>query len=294
MRPIARHLMAGLVALGGSSPTLATELLVPAYFYPSFDPAQSQWTELTAAVAAGARITLIANVFNGPGTQPNSDYTNAINAFRAAGGHVLGYVYTCYGGTQCAEGLPPQRSVDEVLADAQRWAQWYTVDGIFLDEMANTAALLPFYTQVANGLRGTQAGWSIFGNPGTAAPSDYLTVADTLVTFENGTGSYAGAASEPWMAATDPRRQAHLHYNVTGADAMLSLLAQARARNAGYVYITDDRFTPNNPTEPNPWDQLPTYLGQELQAAAAVPEPSSLLLALAGIGVICLRLQRPR
>ena len=40
----------------------AVELLVPAYFYPSFDPAQSQWDEMTAALAQGVSITAIMNV----------------------------------------------------------------------------------------------------------------------------------------------------------------------------------------------------------------------------------------
>lgn len=270
----------------------AVELLVPAYFYPSFDPAQSQWDEMTAALAQGVSITAIMNVNNGPGSAPNSDYLAAVQGFRAAGGRVLGYVYTCYGNHQCAAGLPATRSVDAVLADVQRYAQWYPVDGIFLDEMSNQTAALPFYQQVSQAVRGAHPGWQLFGNPGTAAPADYLAHIDTIVTVERGTGSYDGIATEPWMHTAPASRQAHLHYNVSDTASMLMLLAEAVQRHAGYVYITDDRYTPGNPAEPNPWDALPGYWSDELAAVAAVPEPGAWALLAAGLAALAI--VRPR
>ncbi|WP_284619212.1 spherulation-specific family 4 protein [Aquabacterium humicola] len=270
----------------------AVGLLVPAYFYPSFDPAQSQWDEMTAALAQGASITAIMNVNNGPGGAPNSDYLAAVQSFRAAGGRVLGYVYTCYGNHQCAAGLPATRSVDDVLADVQRYAQWYPVDGIFLDEMSNQTAALPFYQQVSHAVRGAHPDWQLFGNPGTAAPADYLAFIDTIVTVERGTGSYDGIATEPWMHTAPASRQAHLHYNVSDTSSMLMLLAEAVQRHAGYVYITNDRYTPGNPAEPNPWDTLPGYWSEEVAAVAAVPEPHAgalLAAALAALGIVRLR-----
>ncbi len=261
----------------------ATELLVPAYFYPSWDPAQSQWDEMQAALSTGAHITAIVNMTNGPGNAPNSDYASAINAFRAAGGKVLGYVYTCYGSNQCSAEVLTTRTPTEVLADAQRYAQWYGVDGIFLDEMASDASALPFYTTVAQGLRAAHPGWQIVGNPGTAPDAAYLGVADTLVTFENGASSYGGYTAPTWGAAQAASRQAHLLYNVGGASTMLNLLAQAQARNVGYVYITDDVYTPGSATATNPWDTLPSYWMAEAQAVATVPEPDSGALYATGL-----------
>lgn len=275
-----------ILALGIHSSVLATALLVPAYFYPSSDPAQSYWDELTAAAASGASVTAIMNPANGPGSAFNSDYAAAVNSFRAAGGKVLGYVYTCYGGTQCFTGLPPTQTTAQVLEAAQRYADWYGVDGIFLDEMSNRLADLPYYQTVAAGLRAAHAGWRIVGNPGTSAPAAYLNVADTLVTLETGTGSYATATTEPWMLTADPTRQANLFYNVASADAMRALLAEAVARNVGYVYITDDRFIAGDPSAPNPWDQLPSYWTAEVAAVLvvrAVPEPASDILLLVGL-----------
>jgi MYXO-CTERM domain-containing protein len=275
-----RNTAAAAAIAMGALPAAAVELLVPAYFYPSFDPALSQWDEMTAAAAAGAKITAIVNPNNGPGSAVNSDYTRAINDFRAAGGKVLGYVYTCYGNNTCNPALPAARTTADVLADAQKYQTWYGVDGIFLDEMSNLDAALPFYTTVAQGLRAAQPTGQIVGNPGTSTPASYLNVADTIVTFERGTGSYAGTSTEPWMTTAAPNRQAHLHYGVGTEAAMRDLLQQAVARNAGYVYISNDVL-------PNPWDQLPSYWQAEVAAVASissVPEASSAwMMGLGGL-----------
>lgn len=291
-----RTLLAVIVAsMLVAQAAVSLEILVPAYFYPSFDPEQSSWDEMEAALAQGAAVTAIMNVDNGPGTTPNGDYLAAVQSFRAAGGRVVGYVYTCYGVDDCQPGLPSTRSAGDVLADVDRYAQWYPVDGIFLDEVSNETAALPFYQEVADSLRSDHPEWQLIGNPGTAAPAAYLSAFDTIVTFEQGSASYDGAVTEPWMASEPASRQAHLHYNATDAPTMYALLAEAVERNAGYVYITDDRYTPGNPAEPNPWDQLPSYWLEEVAAAVAVPEPAgSGLLALGIAALVVYRRRRIR
>ncbi len=284
-----RSVGVAVLTLGLHGAACATSLLVPAYFYPSFDPARNYWNDLTAAAASGARVTAIMNPDNGPGPLANNDYASAITGFRSAGGKVLGYVYTCYGGSTCVSGLPSTRSTTDVLADAQRYADWYKVDGIFLDEMSNQLAALPFYQTVAQGLRAARPGGLIVGNPGTSTPVQYLGVADTLVTLEDGGGTYAGAASEPWMSTAAAQQQASLFYNVASADAMRALVGQAQARNIGYVYVTDDRYVPGDPSAPNPWDRLPSYWPAELSAVASVPEPSMLSMLLGGSLLIGLK-----
>jgi Spherulation-specific family 4/PEP-CTERM motif len=294
MKKTTHTLLAALAAmLATTAPVQATELLVPAYFYPSSNPALSYWDEMTAAAAAGAKITAIVNPNNGPGAAFNSDYSTAINAFRAAGGTVLGYVYTCYGNNNCVTGLPSTRSVQDVLSDAAKYRSWYGVSGVFLDEMSNDVTDYAFYKDVANGLRSTDASTKIFGNPGTATDEIYLNVADTLVTFERGTGSYAGASTrQPWMDTEPASRQAHLHYNVDTEAQMRSLLTQAQALNAGYVYITNDCYDNVRPACTNPWNSLPSYWNAEVAAVTAVPEPPTAWLALVGAGVLAWRVRR--
>ena len=251
-RRTARRTLTALFACGialGSGAADALELLMPAYFYPSANPAQSQWDEMQSALAAGVAVTAIMNPDNGPGAARNADYVNAVDAFRAAGGRVLGYVYTCYGNNQCVE--PQTRSAAAVVADAERYASWYAVDGIFLDEMGGSATSLPFYTEVSQALRASHAGWRLVGNPGTA---------------------------------------------IVGSEAqMRALLAEAVARRAGSVYITDDRYVPGDATQPNPFDQLPGYWAAEVaavKALSAVPEPATTALWAAAVAAGLLIVRR--
>lgn len=120
MKKLAFSFVVGLLL---SFNTHAINILVPAYFYPSFDPNQSFWDEMTAA-AGQVGITAIMNSDSGPGSSANSDYTTAVDAFRAAGGKVLGYAHTSYGA----------RSQTEVRSEVASYASFYNIDGIFLDE----------------------------------------------------------------------------------------------------------------------------------------------------------------
>ena len=63
---------------------------------------------------------------------------------------------------------------------------------------------------------------------------------------------------------------------------MLAHVALAADRNVGYLYITNDILT-------NPWDTLPQYWNAEVSAVSVIPEPSSGLLVLAGLGLIGFR-----
>jgi hypothetical protein len=285
-------------SLVGASPARAMEIMVPAYFYPSFDPAQSQWDEMQAALASGVPVTAIINVFNGPGSAANSDYRAAVDQFRAAGGRVLGYVYTCYGANLCTSAVAPTRSTTEVLADVQRYADWYNIDGIFFDEMAADVATANFYRTVTDAVRTAHADWRLVGNPGTAIPQELADMVDTVVTFEQGRGDYSQATTAPWMIGAPPSRQAHLHYNVDSETQMRLLLAEAATRGAGSIYITDDRYTPGDPVDTNPFDRLPSYWQAEVRAVAAlnasVPEPASVMLVMVALGWMALSLQRRR
>ncbi|MEQ1742315.1 MAG: spherulation-specific family 4 protein [Candidatus Nitrotoga sp.] len=248
----------------------AVNILLPAYFYPSSDSNQSFWDEMTAA-AGQVSITAIMNPDSGPGLSVNSDYTTAVDAFRAAGGKVVGYAHTSYGA----------RSQADVLSAVASYSSFYNIDGIFLDEMSNTSGDLAYYQSLYNSIKSTNPGYRIFGNPGTNTLESYLTAADVLVTFENQTG-YDAFTPDTWTSNYTADHFAHLLYNVTDETAMLANVALAADRNVGYLYITDD-------TLPNPWDTLPHYWDAEVSAVSAISEPSSGLLLLAGLGLIGFR-----
>jgi hypothetical protein len=192
---------------------------------------------------------VIINPHNGPGAEAHASYRRAVRDVQAAGTRVLGYVATGYGA----------RPQAEAAADAERYAAWYGVDGIFFDEASSDAAQLPYYRALAQGAR-ADVGRTVVLNPGTVPARGYFDVADVVVTFE---GTYAGYASAvgkmpDWLRALRPDRVAHLVYGATRAQAIDAVGAAA----AGYVYVTSGVL-------PNPWRTVPAYLQEEEEVLAS-------------------------
>jgi hypothetical protein len=228
------------------------DIVVPAYFYPS---ANSPWVDMTA-VADDVAITAIMNPSSGPGAAKDNNYVAAVNAFRAAGGRVIGYVHTSYGA----------RPLATVTADIDRYAEWYDIDGIFVDEMANVgpAERLNYYKAIYDHAKGIDGQWEVMGNPGTHTIEQYLTwpTADRLVVFENASSAYPAYSPSAWNAKYDRAHFVHLIHTEPSADSMRSRLEMAVARGAGGVYVTNDVMN-------NPWNTLPSYWQAEVDAVAA-------------------------
>ncbi len=306
MRPISFRQLACAATLAlASSQASALEILVPAYFYPSFSG--SYWDTLTAQAQLGTPITAIMNPGSGPGTAVNADYTAAVDAFRAAGGRVLGYVPTGYAGASVNAGATCQPAsgsnyaVSDVISCAQRYQSFYHVDGIFLDEFTNTTggSELSFYRDAYAGVKAIDAQWQVVGNPGTNVPADYFSpgarTADTIVSYEQANVNYPPVAGSAGSAGA----YAHLIYNVADASVAAQIVALAPSRNVGYIYVTSDNFcagaavcTPAN-SDGNPWDTLPLYFApiaeqvRAINAAAnGVPAPLSAVLGVLGLGLM--------
>ncbi|HOY70748.1 MAG TPA: spherulation-specific family 4 protein [Methylotenera sp.] len=252
----------------------ATEILVPAYFYPSSDPNLSFWDEMTAAASQGVAITAIMNPNSGPSNVINSDYTAAVDTFRAAGGKVIGYVSTQYGA----------RDASAVLADVNAYKNFYQIDGIFLDEMHNIPATLNYYQTLRNDISTIDTNYKVFGNAGTNTLEAYIGAADVLITFENQTG-FNSYTPDAWTANYSASHFANLLYNVSSAAEMQSAISLAASRNVGYVYVTNDNGA-------NPWDTLPSYWNAEVAAVSAVPEPNNTALLLVGLSLLGLQVKR--
>jgi len=267
------------LALAAAAPfASAIEIVVPAYFYPSWMPSQNEWHQLTWAAQQGVQVTAIMNPGNGPGTASNSDYVAAVNELRAAGGKVIGYVYTCYGVNHCTPEVPPTRSTADVLADAQKYANWYGVDGVFLDEMASSTGVLPFYQTVSNSLRSTHPAWEIVGNPGTVPAAGYMAVANTLMSFEGSFNDFVNGSFLSGLA--NAASTGAIVYGVATVSQMQQVMGLARSHGLGAIYVTDGTIETGNP-----YLHLPSYWAAEV-AAAAVPEPGSAVMLLVGLAVL--------
>jgi Spherulation-specific family 4 len=242
-----KRLWFGLIvatAVGANAAPLG--ILVPAYF----DPAGGLWDELNFA-ASRVPLVAIMNPNNGPGTRRNANYATAVDSLRAAGGRVIGYVYTSY----------TVRDTNVVTADIDRYFSFYAVDGIFIDEMTNdaTTSHLNYYAALYQYIQRQGTNLVVVGNPGINTQEIYLTrpAADVLITFESNTG-YPALVVDGWVTRHLAQQFSHLPYNIASAATMTNSINLAVSRNAGWIYVTDDTLS-------NPWDTLPTYWTNEVK-----------------------------
>ncbi len=244
-------LLAGTLA----GPAMSLGLIVPAYFYPG-GVGLGYWNDLNAA-AADVPILAIMNPGSGPGNSVDPNYTAVVDNLRAAGGTVIGYVSTSY----------TNRSLSAIQSDIDDYANWYNVDGIFLDEFTNTnnAGDLAFYESPYGYIKNIDPGWTVIGNPGTSTVEAYASrpTADVLVVHESFGSNYATYTPSAWNANYPADRLAHLVHTEPNATNMLAGLDQGVAQNAGWHYITDDVLG-------NPWDRLPTYWDQQVARVAEI------------------------
>jgi hypothetical protein len=270
---IALALMAFVAPAVSSTNTLG--FLVPAYFYPS-GAGNGFWDSLNGAAT---RVPLIAilNPNSGPGTSADNNYRRVTTALRSAGGRVIGYIHTSY----------TARPLNDVKNEVDRYVSFYTVDGFFVDEMdnRNLAASYAYYADLYQFIKGKNAAYTVIANPGTTTQEEYLArpCADTLVTFEHNIG-YDTYVPDSWTTNYPAHRFAHLPYAVSSSATMTNYIHLARARNAGFIFVTDDLL-------PNPWDTLPAWwesevsLLQELnrpQLAIALDDQNAIRLEVCG------------
>ncbi len=225
------------------------DVLVPAYFYPVNN---SPWDDLNDA-ASQVEITAIMNPGSGPGNSQDTNYVNAVDSLRSAGGLVIGYVHTSFG----------TRDLNTVLSEIDDYDNWYNIDGIFVDEMANSgpAERLNYYRDIYNHVKSIDPNWTVVGNPGTDTLEQYLTwpTADQFVIFEDFGSAYAGDTTPSWVSDYERTQFAHLIHSESSNVTMQSNLELAVTRNAGSVYITNDVLN-------NPWDTLPSYWQAQIDA----------------------------
>ncbi len=209
-------------------------LVVPAYFHPAVHPGDWQWL---ARHAERVRLVIL-NVRNGPGSEPEAPFKEAAERLRAAGVAVIGYLDTSYG----------IRPAAQIMTELARYQDWYDVDGVCLDQVADAAAQLAYYGALSARIRKTGAE-VIFFNHGVYPDEAYAKHADLLGTFEGSWPAYQRLKVPRWTTAWPDEKFYHVVHSVPperfGEAAQL-----AAQRRAAAVYITERGGS-------NPYDRLP-------------------------------------
>ncbi|MEU6483079.1 spherulation-specific family 4 protein [Streptomyces sp. NPDC046887] len=211
---------------------------VPGYAHPLLAPVE--WAELTRP---GVPLHwAVLNVAAGPGARPDPHCLEAAGRLRNAGVRVLGHIDLAHGA----------RPFAEAVADAQRFADWYRVDGYLLDRcppdrerlasVRRTAATLEAVLDGADGCH-LVLGHGVHPDPG------YAEVADQLVTFRGRWADYRWSQAAPWTADHPPERFVHLVHGVPRTH-LEEAVRIARWQGAGTIFFTDR--TPGPPPAAGP------------------------------------------
>lgn len=253
----------------------ALEILVPAYFHPTTN---TGWSQMAASASANPAvgITAILNPSNGIFTTADAATLQAARNLVAAGGKVIGYVYTRYG--------TGSRSLADIKTNIDRYLDLYgssVISGIFLDEMSANETHIPFYREIYDHIKARGATLRVVGNPGLVPAAAYASATDAIVSFEGAATTFQNfdpRTSTPWLYTLTNSRHAMLVHNADNCAAMQTAVqAAASARyNHGLVYATNLQYNPTTQVG-NPWASLPSYWSslvgtvRALNTATALP-----------------------
>jgi hypothetical protein len=225
--------------LPGKSTCHPQRAFVPAFFY-----ASGIWQQ--AADTKPVPTYMILDISGlGAGSSPVGHFQSIVKKEQAAGVTILGYSSTAYGA----------RPLSQIEADVRHYKAWYGVTDMFLDEVKGIKSQLPYYRKLANYIRGTNPGTSIWINPGNYPDPSYMSVSNVVMAFEGPYSLYHNVDVPSWVFDYSPDRFANTVYATSGSQ-VTSALNLSKTRNAGYVYVT-------NGTGGNPYSALPSYWSTE-------------------------------
>jgi hypothetical protein len=235
---------------GTASTGLGVGLGIPGYAHPLVAP--MEWGELARP---GTPVHwAVLNVSGGPGTLPDSHCLEAAGRLHNAGVHVLGHLDVTYGA----------RPLVELISEAQRYLDWYRVDGFLLDRCPTQRAALPEIRRTVMTLRALLDPGHIVLGHGTHPYPGYAENGDQLVTFSGAWSDYRWSQVAEWTADYPPERFCHFVHGVPRGH-LGEALRIARWQGAATIWFTDrtDRGGRVDPFEAMPgyWDEIVSRIG---------------------------------
>lgn len=197
-------------------------------------------------------LVAILNPNSGPGSSKNTTFVSDVATLHGGGGKVIGYFPTGYGTT----------NLSQVTNWINSYVSWYSVDGFFIDEMANNnnASNLNYYAAIYQYIKGINTNYSVTGNPGAPTQESYLTTptADRLMIFKDESTNYPGYVPSRWVTNHLAKQFVNVCYGSgLNSTTMSNFMGLASNRNAGWIYFTDADL-------PNPYSTLPSYWAGEV------------------------------
>ncbi|MCH0564075.1 MULTISPECIES: spherulation-specific family 4 protein [unclassified Streptomyces] len=235
---------------GAQSTDIRAGFGVPGLAHPLL--ARAEWAELARPGAPLHWVVL--DVADGPGTRPDPQCLEAVGRLRNSGVRVLGRL-------DAGSGLRPQGAV---RGDAQRYLDWYRVDGFLLRRCPAGRAELPGVRHTVGALRGLSDDAHIVLGHGAHPYPGYAEIADQLVTFAGAWNDYRWSQAAEWTAEHSPERFCHFVHGVPRPH-LEEALRIARWHGAATIYFTDrtDRGGRVDPWETMPgfWDEIVSRIG---------------------------------
>ncbi|MEU3335530.1 spherulation-specific family 4 protein [Streptomyces sp. NPDC002144] len=226
---------------GTTSTGVRTGFGVPGYAHPLVAP--TEWGEL--ARPGTPLHWVVLNVADGPGSRPDPHCLEAAGRLRNAGVSVLGHLDAARGA----------RGFVELVHDANRYLDWYQVDGFLVDRCPTERACLPAIHRTVTTLRTVREDAHIVLGHGTHPYPGYAECADQLVTFSGSWNEYRWSQVAEWTADHPPERFCHLVHGVPRPH-LEEALRIARWQGAATVWFTD-RTGHGGRTDP--WQTMPGY-----------------------------------
>lgn len=229
-------------------------------------PTASSVKGVYAAVAkAGASVPIVVIINPDNGDQaacpPNADWANAIRTLKAGNVSLIGYVHSSYG----------KRPFTEYRSEIAAYLQCWEVDGIFVDEAADTPDMIPYYKEVSAGVRELRANASVWLNPGEATDEGYLEVADVLVQFESPDAQFQRYVPPAYVSnSTDPGRCSMMVLDVADETRMEAVVQKVRTEGCGWVIVLDKGTSYTSPHVPSFWEQEVAAATTAVATAAAM------------------------